>query len=98
MVAIASAVALGWALFADHLCASLEVGEGRRAELDARVAALVTELGGITTTADDDAADGRGLTVPTDPAAERQPSSTGTERGPRTWPLAHVVGFVSSSR
>ena len=54
MVAVASAVALGWALFADHLCASLEVGEARRAELDARVAALVTELGGITTTADDE--------------------------------------------
>jgi transcriptional regulator with GAF, ATPase, and Fis domain len=31
-------------------------------------------------------------------STERQLSSTGTERGPRTCPLAHVVGFVSSSR
>ena len=47
MIATSSALGLGWAMFADHLCELLDLDEARRAELDKNVAALVAELGGI---------------------------------------------------
>ena len=46
-VVSASALALGWALFADHLCESQQVDARLRARLDSRIADLVKELGGI---------------------------------------------------
>lgn len=47
MVATASALGLGWALFADHLCELLGLDEARRAQLDEHVASLTAELGGL---------------------------------------------------
>lgn len=47
MVATASALGLGWAMFADHLADLLELSPSQRAELDKRVTSLVAELGGI---------------------------------------------------
>ncbi|MCP5025650.1 MAG: TetR family transcriptional regulator [Actinomycetia bacterium] len=47
MVITASVLGLGWAVFADHLCEILDVGETRRAGLDKHMVALIAELGGI---------------------------------------------------
>lgn len=48
-ILIATALALGWALFADHLTAIVDLDPERRDEVAARVAALVAEFGGIPT-------------------------------------------------
>ncbi len=47
MVATASALALGWPVFADHICEILELDDAQRATVNERVDALVAELGGI---------------------------------------------------
>ncbi len=47
MVATASALGLGWALFADHLCDLLGVGAEQRLTLDAHVSSVIAELGGL---------------------------------------------------
>ncbi len=47
MVATASTMGLGWAVFGDHLCASLGVSDEQRSALDQKVTELVAELGGI---------------------------------------------------
>lgn len=46
-VLVATALGLGWALFADHLTAILDVDECRRARIADRVAAMVADIGGI---------------------------------------------------
>ncbi len=48
-LAIASALGLGWALFADYLSGILELDDVERQRLDARVAATVADIGGIPT-------------------------------------------------
>ncbi len=47
MVAMASAVGLGWAVFADHVVDTLDLSDEERATLDDRIAALVIQLGGL---------------------------------------------------
>jgi AcrR family transcriptional regulator len=47
MVASAAALALGWAMFSDHLCDVLGLDDGRRSELDEHIAHLVADLGGL---------------------------------------------------
>jgi AcrR family transcriptional regulator len=47
MVATASALGLGWALFSDHLSQLLGLDQVRRDALDAHVADLISELGGL---------------------------------------------------
>jgi AcrR family transcriptional regulator len=47
MVVTAATLALGWAVFADHLCEAVQIDAPRRQRLDERVAALVAELGGL---------------------------------------------------
>ncbi|MFV0523047.1 MAG: TetR/AcrR family transcriptional regulator [Acidimicrobiales bacterium] len=47
MVITASTLALGWAVFSEHLCDSVGVSRERRPELDKRIAALVAQFGGI---------------------------------------------------
>lgn len=54
MIASASALALGWAIYGDQLVEILDVDESRRAKFDKTVFGLVAELGGI---ADDGATD-----------------------------------------
>ena len=49
MVITASALGLGWALFAEHLADTLDLDLDRRAALDKHIEALVAELGGIPT-------------------------------------------------
>lgn len=49
MIVSSSALGLGWALFADHLCEVLDLDDARRRELDASIARLAAELGGIPT-------------------------------------------------
>jgi AcrR family transcriptional regulator len=46
-ILIATALGLGWALFADHLTAVLGLEPDRRADVASRVADLVAEFGGI---------------------------------------------------
>ncbi len=74
MVAMASTLGLGWALFSDHLTNLLDLDPVRRHELDARVAALVAELGGLPV--DRSASTGR----PTGPTTGRR-SGGQTESG-----------------
>ncbi len=47
MIATSSALGLGWALFADHLCETLELDDVGRKQLDERIARLASILGGI---------------------------------------------------
>ena len=47
MVATASALALGWPVFADHICEILQLDNDQRAVINDRIDALVAELGGI---------------------------------------------------
>lgn len=47
MVALASGIALGWAVFADYLCDLLGIDGNQRTHLDQQVADLVAEVGGI---------------------------------------------------
>lgn len=47
MVATASALALGWAVFADHICEASGLDTDRRRDLDARIAEQVAEIGGL---------------------------------------------------
>lgn len=47
MVATASALGLGWALFADHLGDLLGVDPEQRLALDAHVSAVIADLGGL---------------------------------------------------
>ena len=47
MVATASALALGWPVFANHICDILELDNDQRAVINDRIDALVAELGGI---------------------------------------------------
>ena len=47
MVATASALALGWAVFADHICEASGLDAERRRELDAMIARRVGEIGGL---------------------------------------------------
>ncbi|MFV0259044.1 MAG: TetR/AcrR family transcriptional regulator [Acidimicrobiales bacterium] len=47
MVITASTLALGWAVFSEHLCDTVGVGPERRPELDKQIAALVAQFGGI---------------------------------------------------
>lgn len=47
MVATASALGLGWALFADHICEVLDLDDRRRAALDRHMESLVADLGGL---------------------------------------------------
>ncbi|MGH1491527.1 MAG: TetR family transcriptional regulator [Acidimicrobiales bacterium] len=49
MVATAATLGLGWAVFADHMCDVLGIDEQRRDHMDAHIAGLVAELGGIPT-------------------------------------------------
>ncbi len=49
MVAKATALALGWAIFADHLTDLFGLDPQRRAQLEAEVNDLVRQLGGIPT-------------------------------------------------
>ena len=49
MVATASALALGWPVFADHICEILQLDNDQRAIINDRIDALVAELGGIPT-------------------------------------------------
>ncbi len=46
-VAIASALGLGWALFADHLSRILELDDQQRAVVATRVGEMVADIGGI---------------------------------------------------
>jgi len=47
MVATASALALGWPVFANHICEVLKLDHDQRAVINDRIDALVAELGGI---------------------------------------------------
>jgi len=47
MVASASVVALGWPVFADHICEILDLDVDQRAAISARIDALTAELGGL---------------------------------------------------
>jgi len=47
MVAAAAALGLGWALFADYLCAVLQLDDERRDDLVEHINRLVAELGGL---------------------------------------------------
>jgi TetR/AcrR family transcriptional regulator, repressor for neighboring sulfatase len=47
MVATASALALGWPVFANHICEVLKLDNDQRAVINDRIDALVAELGGI---------------------------------------------------
>lgn len=47
MVAMASALGLGWALFADHLSELLGVSAEQRLAIDRQVSELIAELGGL---------------------------------------------------
>lgn len=49
-ILIATALALGWALFADHLTTIVGLDVERGDQVAARVAAMVAELGGISNT------------------------------------------------
>jgi len=53
MVASATALGLGWALFADHLSDLLGLDDRRRSEMEGHMTALIAELGGIPTTPPD---------------------------------------------
>ncbi len=46
-VITASALALGWAVFADHLCEATGADAGRRAVLDDHVAGRIADIGGL---------------------------------------------------
>lgn len=46
-VITAASLALGWAVFADHLCEASGIGEQQRLELDDYVAAQVATIGGL---------------------------------------------------
>lgn len=46
-VIAAASLALGYALFADHLQTQMQLDGGQRASVDARIAQLVAEIGGI---------------------------------------------------
>lgn len=48
-VIAAASLGLGYALFADHLQAQMDLGRAERAAVDARIADLVAEIGGIPT-------------------------------------------------
>jgi AcrR family transcriptional regulator len=48
-VMIASSLGLGWALFADHFSHVFALDEAGRAAMDASVAAMVADIGGIPT-------------------------------------------------
>lgn len=48
-VITASALALGWAVFADHLCEAVGADEQRRRALDDHVSGHVADLGGLPT-------------------------------------------------
>ena len=48
-IVIATTLALGWALFADHLCDILEIGPERQAAIQQRVLAMGAEIGGLPT-------------------------------------------------
>ena len=47
MVVTAASLALGWAVFADHLCEASGIDEQRRGELDQHIATRVAALGGL---------------------------------------------------
>lgn len=47
MVITAASLALGWAVFADHLCEASGIGEQRRRQLDEYVADQVATIGGL---------------------------------------------------
>lgn len=47
MVATASTLALGWPVFADHICEIFDLDDTQRAAVNERIDALVAELGGI---------------------------------------------------
>lgn len=47
MVATASALALGWPVFAGHICEILELDDAQRTMVNDRIDALVAKLGGI---------------------------------------------------
>jgi AcrR family transcriptional regulator len=46
-VIVATTLGLGWALFAEHLCAILDVDESGRDAIEHRVLALISDIGGI---------------------------------------------------
>ena len=48
-IVIATTLGLGWALFADHLCAILGVDDERIDAIEQRVLALAADIGGIPT-------------------------------------------------
>ncbi len=52
MVVTAASLALGWAVFADHLCDAAGVKAEQRGDLDRRVEALLVELGGLPGSSD----------------------------------------------
>lgn len=47
MIAAASALALGWAMYGDQLAATLRIDGASRDDLDAHVFSLVSEMGGL---------------------------------------------------
>ena len=47
MVATASTLALGWPVFADHICEILELDDAQRAAVNDRIDAIVSDLGGL---------------------------------------------------
>ncbi len=47
MVITAASLALGWAVFADHLCEASGLDRQRRAELDGHIASQVAAIGGL---------------------------------------------------
>lgn len=51
-VALAAAVGLGWALFADHMCRALGMDSSSRSRVDERIAALVHDIGGVPVSSD----------------------------------------------
>lgn len=52
MVATASALSLGWALFSSHICEVLALDDAQRIALDRHIERLVAELGGLPTQAE----------------------------------------------
>lgn len=50
-VIVATTLALGWALFAEHLCGILEVDEQERNAIEQRVLTMISDIGGIPNTA-----------------------------------------------
>jgi AcrR family transcriptional regulator len=50
MVATASTLALGWPVFADHICEILELDDAQRAAMNDHIESLFSELGGIPST------------------------------------------------